>query len=137
MKCIKRNGQEVEFNNDKIRKAVTNANNNIDEMSKRLSTEQIEKITEDVTKKCEHMGRAVGVEEIQDMVEFAIMNEGKFDVAKHYITYRYTRQLARQKNTTDDKVFHLSIAKMKKLNKKIATKTQPSTVFKEIIWLAK
>ena len=107
MKCIKRNGQEVEFNSDKIRKAVTNANNNIDELSKRLSMEQIEKITTDVTKKCENMGRAVGVEEIQDMVEFAIMGKGKFDVAKHYITYRYTRQLARQKNTTDDKVFSL------------------------------
>jgi len=107
MKCIKRNGQEVEFNNDKIRKAVTNANNNMDEMSKRLSDAQIEKITADVTRKCENMGRAVGVEEIQDMVEFAIMGEGKFDVAKHYITYRYTRQLARQKNTTDDKVFSL------------------------------
>jgi len=107
MKCIKRNGQEVEFNSDKIRKAVTNANNNIDEMSKRLSAEQIEKITQSVTEKCENMGRAVGVEEIQDMVEFAIMAEGKFDVAKHYITYRYTRQLARQKNTTDDKVFSL------------------------------
>ena len=107
MKCIKRNGQEVEFNSDKIRKAVTNANNNMDEMSKRLSDSQIEKITSDVTKKCENMGRAVGVEEIQDMVEFAIMGEGKFDVAKHYITYRYTRQLARQKNTTDDKVFSL------------------------------
>ena len=107
MKCIKRNGQEVEFNSDKIRKAVTNANGNIDELSKRLTDEQIEKITNDVTKKCENMGRAVGVEEIQDMVEFAIMGEGKFDVAKHYITYRYTRQLARQKNTTDDKVFSL------------------------------
>jgi len=107
MKCIKRNGQEVEFNNDKIRVAVTKANNNIDELSKRLSQEQIEKITNDVTKACENMGRAVGVEEIQDMVEFAIMGEGKFDVAKHYITYRYTRQLARQKNTTDDQVFSL------------------------------
>ena len=105
MKCIKRNGQEVEFNSDKIRKAITSANNNIDELSKRLSVEQIEKITTEVTEKCENMGRAVGVEEIQDMVEFAIMGEGKYDVAKHYITYRYTRQLARQKNTTDDKVF--------------------------------
>ena len=107
MKCIKRNGQEVEFNSDKIRKAVTNANNNMDEQYKKLSEEQIDKITMDVTKKCESLGRAVGVEEIQDMVEFAIMGEGKFDVAKHYITYRYTRQLARQKNTTDDKVFSL------------------------------
>jgi len=107
MKCIKRNGQEVEFNNEKIRIAVQKANNNIDELSKRLTNEQIEKITNDVTQKCENMGRAVGVEEIQDMVEFAIMSEGKFDVAKHYITYRYTRQLARQKNTTDDQVFSL------------------------------
>ena len=107
MKCIKRNGQEVEFNNDKIRRAVTNANNNIDELSKRLSAEQIEKITHEVTNKCESMGRAVGVEEIQDMVEFEIMKQGKFEVAKLYITYRYTRQLARQKNTTDDKVFSL------------------------------
>ncbi len=107
MKCIKRNGQEVEFNNDKIRVAVTKANNNIDELSKRLSDEQIEKITNSVTQKCENMGRAVGVEEIQDMVEMAIMAEGTFEVAKHYITYRYDRQLARQKNTTDDKVFSL------------------------------
>ncbi len=107
MKVIKRNGQEVIFNNDKIKIAVTKANNNIDELSKRLTEAQIDKITSDVTAKCENMGRAVGVEEIQDMVEFAIMGEGKFDVAKHYITYRYDRQLARQKNTTDDKVFAL------------------------------
>ncbi|MBE5740925.1 MAG: anaerobic ribonucleoside-triphosphate reductase [Clostridiales bacterium] len=107
MKVIKRNGQEVVFNADKIRIAVTKANNNIDELSKRLTDEQIERITTDVTAKCESMGRAVGVEEIQDMVEFAIMKEGRFEVAKHYITYRYDRQLARQKNTTDDKIFSL------------------------------
>ncbi len=107
MKCIKRNGQEVEFNSDKIRKAIMSANNNIDEPEKKLSMEQIEKITNEVTAKCESMGRAVGVEEIQDLVEFGVMGEGKFDVAKHYITYRYTRQLARQKNTTDDQVFSL------------------------------
>ena len=107
MKCIKRNGQEVEFDNEKIYVAITKANNNIDELSKRLSEEQIEKITKEITEKCENMGRAVGVEEIQDMVEFAIMKEGTYEVAKHYITYRYTRQLARQKNTTDDKVFSL------------------------------
>ena len=107
MKCIKRNGQEVEFNNEKISLAIHKANGNIDELSKRLTEAQIEKITAEITAKCESMGRAVGVEEIQDMVEFAIMKEGKYEVAKHYITYRYTRQLARQKNTTDDKVFSL------------------------------
>lgn len=107
MKCIKRNGQEVEFDNEKIYVAITKANNNIDELSKRLTDNQIQKITNEITEKCENLGRAVGVEEIQDMVEFAIMKEGAFEVAKHYITYRYTRQLARQKNTTDDKVFSL------------------------------
>ena len=107
MKCIKRNGQEVEFNNEKIRIAVTKANEKIDEDSKKLTDAQIDEIVNSVTAQCVSMGRAVGVEEIQDMVEFAIMNQGKFEVAKLYITYRYTRQLARQKNTTDDKVFSL------------------------------
>ena len=107
MKVIKRNGQEVSFDAEKIRLAVTKANMSIDEASKRLSQEQINSITSSVSDKCAGMGRAVGVEEIQDMVEFAIMQEGAFEVAKHYITYRYTRQLARQKNTTDDKVFSL------------------------------
>ena len=107
MKCIKRNGQEVEFDNEKILIAVTKANNNIDETSKRLTESEISEIVSSVTSQCASMGRAVGVEEIQDMVEFAIMKQGKFDVAKHYITYRYRRQLARQKNTTDDKVFSL------------------------------
>lgn len=107
MKVIKRNGSEVVFDAEKIKTAVTKANNSIDEVSKRLSDEQINRITEEVSKKSLSMGRAVGVEEIQDLVEFAIMKEGKFEVAKHYITYRYDRQLARQKNTTDDKVFSL------------------------------
>ena len=107
MKVIKRNSQEVVFDANKIRIAVGKANNSMDEPSKKLSDAQIDKIVTKVTSECEGLGRAVSVEEIQDMVEFAIMGEGKFDVAKHYITYRYDRQLARQKNTTDDKVFAL------------------------------
>ncbi|MCQ2564708.1 MAG: ATP cone domain-containing protein, partial [Clostridia bacterium] len=107
MKVIKRNSTEVVFDSNKIKVAVTKANNSVDETSKRLTDEQIEKIVKDVVTKCESMGRAVGVEEIQDMVEFAIMTEGTFEVAKHYITYRYDRQIARQHNTTDDKVFSL------------------------------
>ena len=107
MKVIKRNGQEVTFNSEKIKIAVTKANLSVDEESKRLSEDEINEITKRVSEKCQSMGRAVSVEEIQDMVEFAIMEEGKFEVAKHYITYRYDRQLARQKNTTDDKVFSL------------------------------
>ena len=107
MKVIKRNGTEVVFDSEKIKIAVTKANESIDEISKRLSDSQIANIVTKVCEKCESMGRAVSVEEIQDMVEFAIMAEGTFEVAKHYITYRYDRQLARQKNTTDDKVFSL------------------------------
>ncbi len=107
MKVIKRNGKEVIFDSNKIKIAVGKASSSMEDPDKMLSEAQIDKIVADVTKECEGLGRAVGVEEIQDMVEFAIMGEGKFDVAKHYITYRYDRQIARQKNTTDDKVFAL------------------------------
>lgn len=107
MKVIKRNGKEVVFDSNKIKIAVGKASSSMEDPDKKLSEAQIDKIVADVTKECEGLGRAVGVEEIQDMVEFAIMGEGKFDVAKHYITYRYDRQIARQKNTTDDKVFAL------------------------------
>lgn len=107
MKVIKRNGKEVSFNAEKISIAVQKANKKFEEESKQLTDEQIKKITDKVVLQCESLGRAVGVEEIQDMVEKEIMQEGKFDVLKEYITYRYHRQLARQKNTTDDKIFSL------------------------------
>ncbi|MBR6778558.1 MAG: anaerobic ribonucleoside-triphosphate reductase [Clostridia bacterium] len=107
MKVIKRNGSEVVFDAEKIKIAVSKANLSIDELSKRLTNAQIDNIVSSVCDKCENMGRAVGVEEIQDMVEFAIMKEGAFEVAKNYITYRYDRQLARQANTTDEKIFSL------------------------------
>ena len=107
MKVIKRNGSEVVFDSQKIAIAVGKANMSVDDASKRLSSEQIERITNNVTRECDGMGRAVGVEEIQDMVEVEIMREGAFDVAKNYIKYRYDRQLARQHNTTDEKIFSL------------------------------
>ena len=107
MKIIKRNGQEMTFDNSKIKNAITKANLSVDDISKRLSDEQIDKIVSKVTGECEAMGRAVGVEEIQDFVEFGIMEQGAFEVAKNYITYRYVRQLARQVNTTDQKIFSL------------------------------
>lgn len=107
MKVIKRNGTEVVFDRNKIAIAVGKANMSVDDASKRLSNEQIETITNNVSHECEGMGRAVGVEEIQDMVEVEIMREGAYDVAKNYIKYRYDRQLARQHNTTDEKIFSL------------------------------
>ena len=107
MKIIKRNGQEMVFDNSKIKNAITKANLSVDDVSKRLSEAQIDKIVAKVTDECTSMGRAVGVEEIQDFVEFGIMEQGAFDVAKNYITYRYIRQLARQVNTTDKQIFSL------------------------------
>ncbi len=107
MKIIKRNGQEMTFDNTKIKNAIIKANLSVDDVAKRLSDAQIDKIVAKVTNECESMGRAVGVEEIQDFVEYGIMEQGAYEVAKNYITYRYVRQLARQVNTTDKQIFSL------------------------------
>ena len=106
MKIIKRNGSEVVFNVAKIINAIAKANNTVPEPDQ-LTREQILKISEDVERHCEELGRAAGVEEIQDAVEKGIMAAGAFDVAKNYITYRYTRTLVRKSNTTDEKILSL------------------------------
>ena len=106
MTIIKRNGMEVIFEPVKIANAVTKANNSVGENS-RMTAEQIQEITDSVTRTCESMGRALSVEEIQDLVERQIMAQGAFDVAKNYITYRYTRSLVRRSNTTDQKILSL------------------------------
>ena len=106
MKIIKRNGSEVVFDVTKIINAITKANNTVPEPNQ-LAREQILKISEDVEHHCEELGRAAGVEEIQDAVEKGIMAAGAFDVAKNYITYRYTRTLVRKSNTTDEKILSL------------------------------
>jgi len=106
MKIIKRNGAEVVFDINKILMAVTKANNAVEE-SVRMTPLQIRRISESVQIACEEMGRSPSVEEIQDLVEKAIMAHGAFEVAKEYITYRYTRSLLRQSNTTDDRILTL------------------------------
>ena len=106
MTIIKRNGTEVVFEAEKIANAVTKANNSVSE-SCRMTAAQIQEITEAVTKTCEAMSHAPSVEEIQDLVERQIMEHGAFDVAKSYITYRYTRSLVRRSNTTDEKILSL------------------------------
>ena len=106
MTIIKRNGTEVVFESEKIANAVTKANNSVSE-SCRMTAAQIQEITEAVTKTCEAMSHAPSVEEIQDLVERQIMEHGAFDVAKSYITYRYTRSLVRRSNTTDEKILSL------------------------------
>ena len=106
MKIIKRNGAEVVFDIDKIIMAVTKANEAAEEKT-RLTPLQIQRIAQAVQISCEEMGRSPSVEEIQDLVEKAIMAHGAFEVAKQYITYRYVRSLARQANTTDDRILSL------------------------------
>ena len=106
MKIIKRNGSEVTFDPQKIVIAVTKANESV-VPSARMSEIQIKRIAEDVEMAALHMNRSLNVEEIQDMVEEQIMNQRAFDVARRYITYRYTRALVRKSNTTDEQILSL------------------------------
>ncbi|MBR6509406.1 MAG: anaerobic ribonucleoside-triphosphate reductase [Clostridia bacterium] len=106
MKIIKRSGAEVEFNPEKIVIAVTKANESV-VPSARMSEIQIKRIAEDVESAAMNINRSLSVEEIQDMVEDQIMNQRAFDVARRYITYRYTRALVRKSNTTDEQILSL------------------------------
>ena len=106
MKIIKRNGSEVVFDPTKIIIAVTKANESV-VPSARMSDIQIRRIAEDVEMAAMHMKRSLNVEEIQDMVEDQIMNQRAFEVARRYITYRYTHSLIRTSNTTDEQILSL------------------------------
>ncbi|MGN0599142.1 MAG: anaerobic ribonucleoside-triphosphate reductase [Oscillospiraceae bacterium] len=105
MKIIKRNGAEEIFDINKIINAIAKANNASD--TNELSEGQIADIADYIEYKCGKVGRAVSVEEIQDMVESQIMAKGAFDVARRYVRYRYTRSLVRKANTTDDRILTL------------------------------
>ncbi len=106
MKIIKRSGAEVLFNREKIIKAIEKANAQVEE-SKRLSEQQIESIACDIELHCHNEGHALNVEDIQDLVENGIMENGAYEVAKLYITYRFRHQLMRKENTTDQQIMSL------------------------------
>ncbi|MCI6175817.1 ATP cone domain-containing protein, partial [bacterium] len=106
MKIIKRNGSEAVFDITKIIAAVTKANNVVP-ANQRLTKEQILSIADDVSRQCQSRGHAMNVEEIQDLVEDAIMGTGACEVARKYITYRYVQSLKRTHNTTDDRILSL------------------------------
>ena len=106
MKIIKRNGAEVQFDEKKIMTAIAKANEAVAE-DFQMTPKQIERIAERVILACESLGHSPSVEEVQDLVERQIMAHGAFEVAKAYITYRYTRTLVRQSNTTDGKILSL------------------------------
>ena len=106
MKIIKRSGAEVPFDITKIIAAITKANETAEEED-RLTPIQVRRIAESVENACLKMNRALSVEEIQELVETQIMAHGAYEVAKKYITYRYTRSLVRKSNTTDEQILTL------------------------------
>ena len=106
MKIIKRSGTEVVFDIDKIVNAIRAANLEVEESS-RLTDRQVIYAAQNVAEACESAGHTVSVEEIQDLVEDEIMRLDCYEVARHYIIYRYVQSLKRQKNTTDDKILSL------------------------------
>ena len=103
MKIIKRDGNIVDYNPEKIRIAVTKANNEVSSKEK-VTDEQISDIItyiEDLKKS------RILVEDIQDIIEQKLMEYNKYELAKKYITYRYTRELVRKANTTDQSIKEL------------------------------
>ena len=106
MKVIKRNGVEVDFTPEKIKNAISSANEEVD-VKDQLFNREIEEIVTGITETIKSMSRAVSVEEIQDTVESRLMRSRSPEVARKYIRYRYDREKIRNKNTTDDAILTL------------------------------
>lgn len=103
MRVIKRDGKIVDFDRTKIILALTKANDAVEE-EQRISQEQTEEIADYISEKKKSR---ILVEDIQDMVEFKLMEMDKFELAKAYIIYRYNRALVRKANTTDESILSL------------------------------
>ena len=98
---IKRNGEEVDFNSQKIINAVHKANAEVDRLHQ-MNDYQIIAIADSIANKVHDSTHAVNVEDIQDMVETGIMAMRGYEVAQKYVRYRYKRELTRKSNTTDN-----------------------------------
>ena len=112
MKVIKRDGRAVDYNREKIATAIQKANDEV-RPRERVTKEEIREITkyiEDLDKK------RILVEDIQDIIEEQLMDRKKFELAKKYMIYRYTRALVRKQNTTDESILGL----IKNQNKELA-----------------
>ena len=103
---IKRYGKEVKFDLSKIIHAIEKANNEVDAIYQ-LNAAQIQAAADSVAKKIQSKTYAVNVEEIQDMVETAIMEMRGYEVAQKYVRYRYKREMARKANSTDEDILAL------------------------------
>ena len=97
MKVIKRDGHMVDWCPEKVENAIMKANNEVEEEDQASSTQ-----IKNIIKYIEKLGKKrILVEDIQDIIEMKLMAQGKYELAKKYITYRYTRELVRRSNTTD------------------------------------
>ena len=103
---IKRNGEEVHFNSQKIVNAVHKANEEVDRLHQ-MNDYQIRAIADSIAHKVQESTHAVNVEDIQDMVETGIMAMRGYEVAQKYVRYRYKRELTRKSNTTDNGILSL------------------------------
>lgn len=121
MNVIKRNGSEVVFDLNKIKVALGKANASIDE-DDQIDEETINQICNKILTKCKKFTRAISVEEIQNMVEDTLISLNKYNIAKHYIKYRYQRELDRKKNTTDARILSLIDLKNEEAQKENANK---------------
>ncbi|MCI8364617.1 MAG: anaerobic ribonucleoside-triphosphate reductase [Eubacterium sp.] len=120
-RVIKRNGEEVEFNPEKISNAIQKANKEVEE-HKSLSLLQIADVTNRVSDQIESASHAVNVESIQDMVEVGIMQEGGYEIAQKYVRYRYQREIARKANTTDSEILSLIECNNEEVNQENSNK---------------
>lgn len=103
MKVIKRDGRQVEYDRNKIAIAIEKANEGV-EKEERISEDKIYNIIASIESRGADM---MQVEDIQDIIEKKLMSEKKYELAKAYIKYRYTRELVRKSNTTDDSILSL------------------------------
>lgn len=118
---IKRNGEEVEFDAEKISNAIQKANNEVTD-DKKLTLLQIADVTRKVVERIEKSSHAVNVERIQDLVEVEIMKEGAYEIAQKYVRYRYQRELARKANTTDAEILSLIECNNEEVNQENSNK---------------
>ena len=118
MIVIKRDGREVEYDKSKIINAINKANAEV-VLKDKVSLEQIDEIITSLEKK---INKKITVESIQDFIETKLMEYDKYELAKKYIIYRYTRALVRKANTTDDSILSLISNKNKEVGEENSNK---------------
>ena len=131
MKLQKRNGEQVTFDRRKIEIALEKANTSVAPVDA-ITSEEIKSIALDVENQCTSIGHIPHVEEVQDLVENALIGKNKANLVRNYITYRYEHQLRRKANSTDDKILSLLAHKNEEANTENSNKnTQIASVMRD------